>query len=516
MGILMSSRVRITDTTFRDAHQSLMATRMKTEAMIPIAEKMDQVGFFSLEVWGGATFDVSIRYLVEDPWIRLRELKRHVDNTPLQMLLRGQNLVGYRNYPDDVLIKFVERAAANGIDIFRIFDALNDTRNLETAIRTVKKVGAHAQGSLCYTISPVHTIDYFLKVAKRLADLECDSICIKDMAGMLMPHEAFKLVSALKRNVNLPVHLHCHSTSGTVMMTYLRACQAGADILDAASSPFALGTSQPPVESIVAGLRETEYDTGLDMKLLVEIADYFRSLREKYYDPLGLINPMAERVDTSILMHQIPGGMFSNLISQLKEQKALDKLDSVLKEVPHVRKDLGYPPLVTPTSQLVGTQAVLNVLSGHRYKVVPREVRNYVKGYYGKPPASIDSAIKKKIIGNEQPIHCRPADMLQPELGKVPEEVKPFIESEEDELTYALFPEVATEFFRKRETNRRLETPPVEASNDETLEEVAALSVAVTAFLRSTTKVKAVIPARNFREHTLSPWVLAARRESSS
>ena len=480
--------------------------------MIPIAEKVDQVGFFSLEVWGGATFDVSIRYLNEDPWERLRTLKKHVKKTPLQMLLRGQNIVGYRNYPDDVLIKFVEKAAENGVDIFRIFDALNDTRNLELAIKAVKKADAHAQGSLCYTISPVHTTEYYLKVAKRLAELDCDSICIKDMAGMLMPKEAYELVSALKKEVGLPVHMHCHSTSGAVMMTYLRACQAGADILDTAFSPFAWGTSQPPVESIVAGLKGTDYDTGLDMELLVEIAKYFRGLREKYYDPLQLINPLAERVDTSILTHQIPGGMFSNLISQLTEQNALGKLDAVLKEVPHVREELGYPPLVTPTSQLVGTQAVFNVLSGERYKIVPKEVRDYVKGFYGRSPATINEKIKKQIIGDEEPIKCRPADLIEPQLGKIPEEVKPSIESEEDKLTYALFPKVAAEFFKKREAKRK-EKAAALTPEQQKLEEVAALSVAVAAFLKSTHNVKAVIPVRKAGTGRISPWVLAARQE---
>lgn len=488
-----------------------MATRMRTESMIPIAEKVDSVGFFSLEVWGGATFDVSIRYLNEDPWERLRRLKKHVRKTPLQMLLRGQNLVGYRNYPDDVLIKFVKMAAENGIDVFRIFDALNDTRNLETAIKTVKEAGAHAQGSICYTISPVHTTEYYLKVAECLAELNCDSICIKDMAGMLMPEEAYKLVSALKKEVGLPIHMHCHSTSGTVMMTYWRACQAGVDILDAAFSPFAWGTSQPPVESIVAGLKGTGYETGLDMGLLIEIAEYFRKLREKYYDPLRLISPLAERVDTSILMHQIPGGMFSNLISQLREQNAMDKLERVLKEVPHVREELGYPPLVTPTSQLVGTQAVFNVLSGERYKIVPKEVRDYVKGFYGKSPAPINEKIKRKIIGDEEPIKCRPADLLEPELGRIPKEVKPYVESEEDELTYALFPKVAVDFFRKRKAKReeRVSLTPEEQE----LEEIAALSAAVASFLKSTREVKAVIPLRRPRDRGISPWVLAARQD---
>ena len=485
---------------------------MRTESMLPIAQKMDQVGFFSLEVWGGATFDVSIRYLDEDPWERLRTLKKYVPKTPLQMLLRGQNLVGYRNYPDDVLVKFIEKAAQNGIDVFRVFDALNDTRNLERSIETVRKVGAHCQGTLCYTISPVHTIEYYLKVARNLADMGCDSICIKDMAGMLMPKEAAELVSALKKAIALPVHMHSHSTSGTVMMTYFQACQSGADILDAAFSPFAWGTSQPPIESIVAGLKGTAFDTGLDMELLVEIAEYFRGLREKYYDPLRLIDPLAERVDTSILRHQIPGGMFSNLISQLKEQNAADKLGEVLKEVPRVREELGYPPLVTPTSQLVGTQAVFNVISGQRYKIVSKEVREYVRGFYGRPPAPISEEIRRKIINNEEPIQSRPADLLEPELGKIPENVKPYIESEEDELTYALFPQVALEFFKKRTTKRKEKASHLTPEQQE-LEEAAAISAAVAAFLKSTHEVKAVIPTKRAGTGKVSLWVLAGRHE---
>ncbi len=512
MGFLLVKIVKITDTTLRDAHQSLMATRMRTESMVPIAEKIDQIGFFSLEVWGGATFDVSIRYLNEDPWERLRKLKKCVRKTPLQMLLRGQNIVGYRNYPDDVLVKFIEKAAENGIDIFRIFDALNDTRNLELAIKTVKRVNAHAQGSLCYTISPLHTTKYYVETAQLLAQFECDSICIKDMAGMLMPQRAYELVSILKKKVGLPIHMHCHSTSGAAMMTYLRACQAGADILDAAFSPFAWGTSQPPIESIVAGLQDSEYDTGLDMELLVEISGYFKDLREKYYDPLHLISPLAERVDTSILAHQIPGGMFSNLISQLKEQNAIDKLDEVLKEVPKVRKELGYPPLVTPTSQIVGTQAVFNVLSGERYKIVSKEVKDYVKGFYGKPPAQIDERIRKMIIGEDEPIRCRPADLLEPELENIPEKIKSYIENDEDKLTYALFPKVALEFFKKRNTRRKEKAWALTAEQQE-LEEAAALSVAVASLLKSTHQVKAVIPKRAVRLGRVSPWVLTARQE---
>jgi len=479
--------------------------------MLPIAEKMDQVGFWSLEVWGGATFDVCIRFLSEDPWDRVRQLKRHIQRTPLQMLLRGQNIVGYKNYPDDVVVKFVEKAAEVGIDIFRIFDALNDVRNLETSIKTVKKVGKHAQGTICYTISPVHTIEHYVKVAKRLAELNCDSICIKDMAGMLAPQEAYELVSALKKEVGLPIHLHCHATSGMALMTYLRACDAGSDIIDTAFSPLAWGTSQPPVETVVAALRNTPYDPKLDMKLLIEIAEYFRGLREKYYDPLHLIDPMSEKIDTSILVHQIPGGMFSNLISQLKEQNAMDRLKEVLEEVPKVRKDLGYPPLVTPTSQLVGTQAVFNVLAGERYKIVPKEVKDYVKGSYGKPPAPIDREVKKKIIGDEEVITRRPADLLKPQLSAIPKEAKQLFEKEEDALTYALFPQAALEFFKKRKQKRKEEAVSISETKRQELEEVAAVSTAIATYLESASEVKAIIPIRKIKK--VSDWAMAGRRE---
>ena len=504
------ARVRITDTTFRDAHQSLLATRMRTDAMLPIAEKVDHVGFFSLEAWGGATFDVAVRFLNEDPWERIRLLKRHVKKTPLQMLLRGQNVVGYRNYPDDVLVKFVEKAAENGIDIFRVFDALNDIRNMEVAIRTVKKSGKHAQGTISYTISPVHTVTHFVELARKLAGLDCDSICVKDMAGMLAPEPAFELISALKKEVGLPVHLHSHSTSGMVMMTYLRACEAGVDILDTAFSPLAWGTSQPPVESVVAALKGTAFDTGLDLELLNEIAAYFRELREKYYDPLKLVDPKSERVDASIIVHQIPGGMFSNLLEQLREQKAIDKLKDVLEEVPRVRKELGYPPLVTPTSQLVGTQAVLNVISGKRYSIVPKEIKDYVRGLYGKPPAPIDPKIKKKIIGDEEPITGRPADLLEPALENIPDDVKPLIESEEDKITYALFPKQAVEFFKKRKLKREEAKTGISPERLAELEEVAAISVAVAAYVASMSQAKALTQTRP-KGYT-SSWVLAGRQ----
>lgn len=501
----MGKPVKITDTTFRDAHQSLMATRMRTDSMVHIAEKMDQVGFFSLEVWGGATFDVCVRYLNEDPWERIRTLKKHVKKTPLQMLLRGQNIVGYRNYPDDLVVKFVEKAFEAGIDVFRIFDALNDVRNMRTAVKTVKKVGAHAQGSVCYTISPVHTTEHFVDIAHKLAEEGCDSICIKDMAGMLAPNEGYELIQALKKDVGLPVHLHCHSTSGMVLMTYWRACEAGVDILDTAFSPLAGGTSQPPVEPLIGGLRNTPFDPGFNMQLLIEIAEYFRELREKYFDPLHLINPISEKVDTSILVHQIPGGMFSNLISQLKEQNALDKLKEVLNEVPKVRRELGYPPLVTPTSQLVGIQAVFNVLSGERYKIVPKEVKDYVKGLYGKPPAPVEEKIKRRIIGDETAITTRPADLLNPAFGKIPEEVKAYVRSEEDMLTYALFPQAALEYFKKRNSKKDGE-PPLEDMGE--LAEVAAVASAVAGYVEGRGRLVTVK-----KRSVVSPWVLAHRRK---
>jgi pyruvate/oxaloacetate carboxyltransferase len=428
------------------------------------------------------------------------------------MLLRGQNLVGYKNYPDDVVKKFVEKAAENGIDIFRVFDALNDTRNLETALKTVKKVGKHAQGTICYTLSPFHTIEHYLKIARSLAQLNCDSICIKDMAGMLSPKDAYDLISALKKEIGLPVQLHCHYTSGMALMTYLRACDAGVDVLDTAFSPLGGGTSQPPVETIVAALRNTSFDSGLNMELLVEIADYFKELREKYYDPAHLIDPIAERVDTSILVHQIPGGMFSNLIAQLREQNALNRLKEVLDEVPKVRKELGYPPLVTPTSQIVGTQAVFNVLSGKRYSMVPREVKDYVKGLYGKSPAPIDEEVKKKIIGDEQVITSRPADMLKPELDAIPKEAKQFVESEEDALTYVLFPQTALEFFKKRKLKQQEPTVTLlSPEKRQEFEEVAAISTAIAEYFTGRGEVVAVIPTRRLGK--ASPWSMAGRQE---
>jgi len=462
------ARVRITDTTFRDAHQSLAATRMRTEHMLAIAERMDSVGFFSMEVWGGATFDVCIRYLREDPWERVRQLKKKIRKTPLQMLLRGQNLVGYRNYADDIVIKFVETTAHVGIDIFRIFDALNDTRNMETAIRTVKKVGKHAQGTICYTTSPVHTVQSYVRVAKELTRLGCDSICLKDMSGILTPADAHRIVSALKKQVHLPVDVHSHCTSGMAPLAYLSACEGGANILDTAFSPFAGGTSQPPVESIVGALKGTRFDTGLNLEQLVHISDYFRELRERFGEDLK-IDPRSEAVDASVLIHQIPGGMISNLISQLKEQNAMHKFGEVLKETPRVRKDLGYPPLVTPTSQIVGTQAVINVLSGERYKTVLKEVKDYVKGLYGRHPGQIDSTLGKKILGDEKIIACRPADLIPPELEKIRQEAGTLVKSDEDLLTYALFPQIASDFLKERNQGGRMVS----------LDTIAAVAVAL-------------------------------------
>ncbi|MFH1230330.1 MAG: pyruvate carboxylase subunit B, partial [Planctomycetota bacterium] len=394
--------VKLTETVLRDGHQSLIATRMKTADMLPIVEKLDNVGFFSLEMWGGATFDVCLRYLKEDPWERLTEIRKRVKNTKLQMLLRGQNLVGYRHYPDDIVVKFIQKARDNGIDIFRIFDALNDIRNLALSIQTAKKAGAMVEGTISYTVSPVHTIEKYAKFAFELKDAGADIICIKDMSGIISPTAAYDLVNILKKEVKLPVHLHAHCSSGMAPICYLTACEAGVDYLDTAISPFAWGTSQPPTESIVGAFKGTPFDTGLDLNVLVEITEYFQKVKERYKT---FLDPISERVDPKILVHQIPGGMISNLISQLKEQKALDKYDEVLKETALVRKELGYPPLVTPTSQIVGTQAVFNVVMGERYKMISKEVKDYIKGLYGHPPGIIDDGIKKKAIGAEEPIN---------------------------------------------------------------------------------------------------------------
>ena len=441
--------VKITETVLRDGHQSLIATRMKTSEMQPILERMDAVGYHAMEVWGGATFDASLSVLKENPWDRLRLIRKHVKNTKLQMLLRGQNLLGYKNYPDDVVIEFVKQAVFNGIDIIRTFDALNDLRNIETAILATKKEGAHAQAAISYTVSPVHTIDSFIVLAKDMVSMGADSICIKDMSGLLTPFTAYELVKGLKNGVSVPIEVHSHCTSGLADMTYLKSIEAGADIIDTAISPFALGTSQPATEAMVAMLNETDRKTGLDLNLLNEVAEHFAPMREKALET-GLMDPKILGIDINTLVYQVPGGMLSNLVSQLKLQNALDKYGDVLKEVPRVREDLGYPPLVTPTSQIIGTQAVLNVITGERYRMVPNEVKAYVKGMYGKPAVPIKEEIIRKIIGNEEVITCRPADLLKPMLEEKEKEIGMYIENPEDVLTYALFPQVALDFFKLR------------------------------------------------------------------
>ena len=419
------AKVKICETVLRDAHQSLVATRMTTEQMLPILEEMDKVGYYALEAWGGATFDACLRFLDEDPWERLRKIRDKVKNTKLQMLFRGQNILGYRHYADDVVEYFVRKSIANGIDILRIFDALNDPRNLKTAIDATIKEGGHVQAAISYTTSPVHTNEGFAKYAKQLEEMGANSICIKDMAGLLKPYDAYELVSLIKQNVKIPVQLHTHYTSGLASMTVLKAIEAGVDIVDTAISPLAMGTSQPPTESLVAALAGTEYDTGLDLAQLDKICKYFTPIREQFLES-GLLNPNVLKVDVNALLYQVPGGMLSNLVSQLKQAGKLDKLPEVLAEVPNVRKDAGYPPLVTPSSQIVGTQAVLNIISGERYKMVSKEFKGIVRGEYGKTPVDIAPDFRKKIIGNEKPITYRPADALEPELDKLREEVKPW------------------------------------------------------------------------------------------
>ncbi|MBI5039517.1 MAG: sodium-extruding oxaloacetate decarboxylase subunit alpha [Nitrospirae bacterium] len=447
-------KLLITDTTLRDAHQSLLATRLKTADMLPIAEKIDQVGYWSVEMWGGATFDSSMRYLKEDPWERIRLLKGHMPKTPFQMLLRGQNLVGYRHYSDDVVEKFVERAVANGIQILRIFDALNDLRNIKTAVKATLKNGGKVEGTICYTISPVHNNEIFVDMGKRLEDMGCDTICIKDMAGLLSPYDAFELISRLKESVSPPIHLHTHDTSGMSVATYVKAVEAGIDIVDTAISSLASGTSQPPVETFMNILnRSPKYAVDLNMDLISDIADYFREVRGKY----KVFESEYTGIDPAVVIYQIPGGMISNLASQLNEQKALERMKEVLKEVPQVRKEFGYPPLVTPMSQIVGTQAALNVVTGERYKVITTETRNYFKGLYGKPPAPIDEEVRKKVIGDEEFIEKRPADLLEPEMERLTAEIGDKAKGVEDVLLYALFPKVALDFFEAREKGIRPE-----------------------------------------------------------
>jgi len=445
--------IKITDTSLRDAHQSLIATRMSIDDILPIVELMDKVGYHSLECWGGATFDACVRFLNEDPWERLRKIRAKARNTKLQMLLRGQNLLGYKHYADDVVDYFVQKAVANGIDIIRIFDALNDPRNIERAMKACKKEGGHAQAAFSYTVSPFHSLEQFVKDAKTFVEMGADSICIKDMAGLLVPYQAYELVKALKENIKVPIQLHTHYTSGVGSMTYLKGIEAGVDVVDCAISPMAMGTSQPPEEPLVATLQGTPYDTGYDINLLSEIASYFAKLREKYL-ATGLLNTKVMGVDVNALIYQVPGGMLSNLVSQLKQAGKEDKLQEVLQEVPKVREDLGYPPLVTPTSQIVGTQAVLNVVMGERYKMIPKETKGLVKGEYGKTPAPIKEEIVKKIIGDEERITCRPADLIPNELDKIRKEAAEYIEQDEDVLTYAMFPQVAAKFFEYRKAQK--------------------------------------------------------------
>ena len=443
-------KVRITETILRDAHQSLIATRMTSAEMLPAIEMLDDIGYNALECWGGATFDACLRFLNEDPWERLREIRKRAKKTKLQMLLRGQNLLGYKHYPDDVVEDFVRRSVGNGIDIIRIFDALNDPRNLSKSIEACIKEGGHPQGCISYTTSPFHSAEIFVRDAKKLEEMGAQSVCIKDMAGLLKPEDAYTLIKSLKENLKVPVELHTHYTSGLGSMTYLRAIQAGVDIVDTALSPFSMGTSQPPTEPLVAALAGTGYDTGLDIKKLSEIAAYFRPIREKYVKD-GLLDPRIMSPDINALIYQIPGGMLSNLVSQLKQAGAMDKYDAVLEEVPRVRADLGYPPLVTPTSQIVGSQAVLNVLSGERYKIVTNEVKGVAAGEYGRTPAPIDPDFRKKILGGKAVIDCRPADLLEDRLPQLRAEIAPYIQQEEDVLTYALFPQPALAFFKLRQ-----------------------------------------------------------------
>lgn len=483
--------VKITDTTMRDGHQSLLATRMRTADMLPIAEQMDEAGFHSVEVWGGATFDTALRFLREDPWDRMRELKKRFKKTPLQMLLRGQNVVGYRHYADDVVERFCQLAVKNGMDIFRIFDALNDLRNLETAIRAVKKAGGHVQGTICYTISPVHTVDMYARQARQLVEMGSDSICLKDMAGLLHPYEAYEIIKSVKDVVKIPVQLHCHCTSGMAEMSYVKAAEAGLDVIDCALSTMSQGTSQPPAESLVATFEGTEHDTKLNLEQLTHLADYFGVVRKKYAAFEGNV-----KLDAGVLLHQVPGGMISNLVSQLREQGSIDKLKEVLAEIPRVRADMGYPPLVTPSSQIVGTQAVMNALFGQRYKQVTKESRAIVLGQYGQTPAPISDEVRKQIAPDAEPITERPADHLPPELEKAKKELGPLFRSDEDVLSYALFPPVAREFFEWRQSGAGLED-----------DVVAAIAVAL-----AQDHKHAAAPAGQTDGHGHNEWKMAGRQ----
>ena len=444
------SKIKIVDTTLRDGHQSLMATRLTTAEMLPIVEKMDKVGLYSMEVWGGATFDSAIRFLNEDPWERLREIRKRAKNTKLQMLLRGQNLLGYRHYGDDIVDKFVEKSIKNGIDIIRTFDALNDIRNIRKASESTKKYGGHSQLAICYTISPVHTIEYYKNLAKEMEGIGADSIAIKDMSGILLPYVAYELVKELKNTVKVPIEVHTHATAGLAEMTYLKAIEAGVDIVDTSISPLSGGTSQPATESLVRSLQGTEYESDLNLEILKEIAEYFKPIRKKYLDE-GILNPQALFTEPNIVEYQLPGGMLSNMLSQLKAQNAENKYEDVLKEIPKVRADLGYPPLVTPLSQMVGTQAVFNILTGERYKMIPKEIKDYVKGLYGKSPVPISEEMKKVVIGDEELFTGRPADLIANEYDEIKAEVGELAKNDEDILTYAMFPQVARQYLENRE-----------------------------------------------------------------
>lgn len=445
--------LKITETILRDAHQSLIATRMTTEQMLPIVDKMDQIGYHAVECWGGATFDASLRFLKEDPWERLRKLRAGFKNTKLQMLFRGQNILGYNHYADDVVEYFVQKSIANGIDIIRIFDCLNDLRNLETAVKAANKENGHAQIALSYTLGDAYTLDYWKDMAKRIEDMGAKSLCIKDMAGLLVPVKATELVEALKESVDIPIDLHTHYTSGVASMTYMKAVEAGCDIIDTAISPFAMGTSQPATEVMVEAFKGTPYDTGLDLDKLSEIADYFRPMREEALKT-GLMNTKVLGVNIQTLRYQVPGGMLSNLVSQLKEMGQEDKYEQVLEEVPKVRKDFGEPPLVTPSSQIVGTQAVLNVVSGERYKMVTKESKKLLSGEFGQTVKPFNKEVQKKCIGDTKPITCRPADLIKPQLADIEKEMAQYKQQDEDVLSYALFPQVATEFFKYREAQQ--------------------------------------------------------------
>jgi len=496
---MASNPLKITDTILRDAHQSLLATRMSTGAMLPIAAKLERVGYHSLEMWGGATFDSALRFLKEDPWERIRVLRKEIPTTKFQMLLRSQNILGYRHYPDDIVEKFVELSVKNGIDIFRCFDALNDPRNMAWAMECVKKYGGHVQGSICYTLSPVHNNDAFVELGQQLKEMGSDSICIKDMAALCTPYQAYDLVKRLKEEVGLPVQFHTHDTTGFAMAALTKAAEAGVDVVDTAISALSGATAQPPTESIVATFQGTERDTGFDLNLLMEISSYFRDIRA---NQLPALETGMKTADIRILLGQIPGGMLSNLINQLRNQGALDRYDEVMEELPRVREDMGFPPLVTPTSQIVGTQAVMNVLMGGRYKMIPQEVKDYCKGLYGRPPAPINPDLMKMALGDEEPITGRPAEYLEPGWDKAREEIGDLAQSEEDVMSYALFPPQAREFFELRRAGKLM---PIDEPRMFPVKETAAAGNAA----QAKTSIAPSRPARSQSNYSL--WKVYTR-----